>query len=245
MQAVLDAVHHDRDREQAEEDETAPGADGGDPLADVEGEDRGEHAHPDEHEGEGVERRGAQVLPVVEEGGVRRDGGNGEGAAEPDRIGDPVQEVVDGTGQAPEGTAGPDVGTALVGERGPEFGGQQSGRHEEHDGQHDEPGESLGTGRGHGADGVHSDDGAEEEEEDVEAAEVLAQFLPLRLGCRRRVGRRGSYLASGHRGSCVLVVREDPANDLPPPQKPTSVHVQVLTIASPPECNGNRTETWA
>ncbi len=199
VQAVLDPVDHDGDGEQAEEDETAPGADGGNPLADVEGEDRGEYADPDEHQGEDVEGRCAQVLAVVEEGGEGRDGGDRERAAQPHRVGDPVKEVVDGAREAAEGPAGPDVGTALFGERGPELRGQQRGGHEEHDGQHDEPGERLGTGRGHRADGVHADDGAQEEEEDVEAAEVLAQLLPLRLG-RCRLGR---YLANGHWGSCV------------------------------------------
>jgi hypothetical protein len=56
---------------------------------------------------------------------------------------------------------------------------QPDRRHEEDDRVDHHPGEGLAAARRHRGDGIHADDGADEEEQDVEAAEVLLQLLQL------------------------------------------------------------------
>ncbi len=96
-----------------------------------------------------------------------------ERAADPDRIREPVEDGVDTRDEAPECEPCPDVAAALLGEGGTELGRQEGVGDEEQDGQDEQPGEALGAVRGDLPERVDADDGADQEEVDVEAAEVL------------------------------------------------------------------------
>ena len=179
VDAVLHCVDDDRDREEAQQQEARVGADRGDPLADLERQDGREHADPDEEQGEDVEGDCVELGLIEEERREHRRGAHRESATEPDRVGDPVEEVVDRAGETPEGDAHPDVGATLLREGSAQLGEQECRRDEE-DHRHDHhPGERAGPLGGHGADRVDTDKGADQEEQDVEATEVLAQLRLL------------------------------------------------------------------
>jgi hypothetical protein len=69
----------------------------------------------------------------------------------------------------------------------PELGRQQRVRHEEEDAQEGQPRECLRPVVGDRAEGVEPDQRADQEEEDVEAAEVLLQLRLLLDGGLGRV----------------------------------------------------------
>jgi hypothetical protein len=119
---------------------------------------------------------------VIEEDLDRADARDRQRAADPHRVGDPVQEVVDRPCQVPEGQPGPHIRAAFLRERGSELREQQGLRHEEHDREDHHPREGLTAALSHRRDRVHADDRADEEEEDVEAAKVTLQLLSLRRG---------------------------------------------------------------
>jgi hypothetical protein len=73
----------------------------------------------------------------------------------------------------------PDVRTALLGEARAELGRQQGVRDEEDQGEEGEPREALRAVAGDGSQRVESDEGAEQEEEQVEAPEVLPELRLL------------------------------------------------------------------
>ncbi len=185
--AVLGRVEDDREGEQAEQDEPGEGPGRGQPLAHAEGRDGGHDGQPDERQRDDVEHRSGHGVALVEEHLDGADAGNGQRAADPHRVGDPVQEVVHRPGQVPEGQPGPVVGTALLREGGAELGEQQGLRHEEDDREDHHPGEGLAAALRDRGDRVHADDGADEEEQDVEAAEVPLQLLSLDIGDGQRV----------------------------------------------------------
>jgi hypothetical protein len=87
----------------------------------------------------------------------------------------------------PERQPGPVVGPALLREGGTELGEQQGLRDEEDNREDHHPGEGLAAALRHRGDGVHAHDRADEEEQDVEAAEVLLQLLPFDVGDGQRV----------------------------------------------------------
>ena len=186
VHAVLGRVDDARDREQAEQQEPGERAGRRQPLGLGERQDGGEHRHPDEDERDHVEHRGGQRVPVVEEHLDRADARDREGAADPDRVGDPVEEVVHRADEVAEGQPGPEVRAAFLRERRAELGEQQRLRDEEHDGEDQHPGERLAAAAGHGRDRVHADDRADQEEQDVEAAEVPLELGALRGGSGRR-----------------------------------------------------------
>src|ERR1700759_5882408 len=76
----------------------------------------------------------------------------------------------------------PIVGPAPLREGRAELGEQQRLGNEEDDREDHHPGEGLTAARRHRGDRVHADDGADEEEQDVVAAEVLLQLLPFDIG---------------------------------------------------------------
>jgi hypothetical protein len=108
-------------------------------------------------------------------------------AAHPHRVREPVQDRVDRRDEAAPREPRPHVAAALAGERRAELRGQQGVRDEEEDRQEDEPGEALGPIVRHGAERVDADERADQEEEHVEAPEVLAQLRLLLLGGERLV----------------------------------------------------------
>ena len=142
------------------------------------------------------------VVAVVEEHLDRADAGDGERAADPDRVGDPVQEVVHRPGQVAEGQPGPEVRAAFLREGRAELGEQQRLRDEEDHREDHHPGEGLTAALGDGGDRVHADDRADEEEQDVEAAEVALQLLTFD---DRGGGHR--LQSVGHRGKRSLPLR--------------------------------------
>ena len=87
----------------------------------------------------------------------------------------------------PEGQPGPEVGAAFLREGGAELGEQQRLRDEEDDREDHHPGEGLAAALRDRGDRVHADDGADEEEQDVETAEVTLQLLPLDVSDGQRV----------------------------------------------------------
>ena len=96
---------------------------------------------------------------------------------------EPVDERIDATDEAAERKLRPHVRPALVGERRAELGGEERIGNEEDGHQEDQPREALGALARHGSDRVEPDERADEEEEHVEAPEVL---LELRLLLERR-----------------------------------------------------------
>ncbi len=78
-----------------------------------------------------------------------------------------------------EGESRPKVGAALLGEGGTELSEQECLRYEEHNREYDHPGEGFAAVGSDGGDRIDTDDGADEEEQDVEPAEVPAQFSRL------------------------------------------------------------------
>ena len=204
--AVLGRVDDDREDEQAEQEEPGEGPGRGHPLAHAERGDRGHDGQPDEGQRDDVEHRGGHGVPVVEEHLDGADAGDGERAADPHRVGDPVQEVVHRPGQVPEGQPGPEVGPAFLREGGAELGEQQGLRDEEDDREDHHPGERLAAALRDRGDGVHADDRADEEEQDVEAAEVLLQLLPFDVGDGQRfqgVSHRGGAPCSSQATSSL------------------------------------------
>ena len=119
---------------------------------------------------------------VAEERVEGRDRGDAEQAAHPHRVRQPVQDGVDRRHETPERQARPDVAAALARERGAELGGQEGVGHEEEDGQEDQPGEALGTVVRDRPQRVHADERADEEEQHVEATEVLLELRLLLFG---------------------------------------------------------------
>ena len=204
--AVLGREDDDREHEQAEQEEPGEGPGRRQPLAHAERGDGGDDRHPDEHQRDDVEHRGGQGVAVVEEHLDGADAGDGERAADPHRVGDPVQEVVHRPGQVPEGQPGPVVGPAFLREGRPEFGEQQRLRDEEDDREDHHPGEGLAAALRDRGDGVHADDRADEEEQDVEAAEVPLQLLPFDVGDGQRfhgVSHRGGAPCSSRATSSL------------------------------------------
>ena len=148
------------------------------------------------------ENRYCPTLPeVTEERVERRDRGDAQQAAHPDRVRQPVQDRVDRGHEAAPGELRPHVAAALVGERRAQLGGQQRVRHEEEDRQHDQPREALRPVAGDRAERVHTDERADQEEQHVEAPEVL---LELRLLVERRLRLDDHCLC------CVRFQRHEP-----------------------------------
>ena len=77
-----------------------------------------------------------------------------ERPADPDRVGDPVDDRVDGRQRASEGQPGPDIRAAFLRERRAELGDRQPVRQEEEDPEKDQPGETLGPVARDSTDGV-------------------------------------------------------------------------------------------
>ena len=102
-----------------------------------------------------------------------RDGEDRQRAADPDRVGDPVQHRIDRRDEAAEGQPRPHVGAALLRESRAELRRQQRVGEEEENGQEDEPGKRLWPLARRLADRVHADQRADEEEQDIEAPKVL------------------------------------------------------------------------
>ncbi len=140
---------------------------------------------PDEDRREDVLERRRVVLAVVEEGDQAAERGADQRPAHPDRVGHPVEEVVDRAGQVAERHPHPDVRAALAGVGRTQLGEQQRGRHREQQHADQQPGEALAARRGQRAQAVDPDQRAHQEEEDVRAAEVLLQLGGLLLGRRR------------------------------------------------------------
>ena len=157
----------------------------GNPLADPEREDRGVDREPDVRHADEVEQPGV-VADREEELVDGRDRQERERGTDPDRVAEPVEDGVDGGHEAPPREPRPDVGTALLRERRPELRDEKGVRHEERDGEEDEPGEALRALGGDDAERVDADDRADEEEVDVEAREVLLELRLLLERHRRR-----------------------------------------------------------
>ena len=102
------------------------------------------------------------------------DGQECERRSDPDRIREPIENRVDASDAASPGHPRPDVGAALFGEGRPKFRDQQAVGDEEEDGEEDQPKKALGSFHGNLSQGVDANDRADQEEEDVEAAEVTA-----------------------------------------------------------------------
>jgi hypothetical protein len=179
VRPVLEREDDDREGEHAKQEEPGEGSGRGQPLGLAERHDGGQDRQPDEREGDDEPQRRGHVRAMVEEHLDGGDATDSQRAADPHRVGDPVQEVVDRPGQMPEGQPGPVVRAALLREGRAQLGEQQRLRHEEHHREDHHPGESLAAALCHVGDGVHADDGADQEEQDVEAAEVPPQLLPL------------------------------------------------------------------
>ena len=143
------------------------------------------------------------------------DGGDAEQAAHPHRVREPVEDGVDRGDEAPEREARPDVAAALARERRPELRGQEGVGHEEEDGQEDQPGEAFRPVVRDRPQRVHADERADEEEQHVEASEVLLELRLLLLGREGlvvgvqhdMVGRHG---CTRHRGAPPPGVRVGP-----------------------------------
>jgi len=187
VHAVLAGVDGHRDGEQAEHQEPGERARRRQPLAVAERRDGRDDRDPDEDQRHHVGHRGGQRVAVVEEDHHPADAGGGQRPADPDRVGDPVQEVVHRPRQVPERQPGPQVRPALLRERGAELGEQQRLGHKEDQREDHHPGERLPAPLGDGGDRVHPDDRADQEEQDVEAAEMSLQRRTLRDGGRGHV----------------------------------------------------------
>ena len=198
---VRDGVDEGGDREAAQQDHPAPRAGCRDPFADAEREDRRPDAEPDVDQADCVPQETARGdVEEVDVDGLERE--QGERAADPHGIREPVEDGVDAGRESPPGESRPDVRPALVGERGAELCGQERVRDEEQHGEHEQPREALCAVRSNLAERVDTDDRADQEEVDVEAVEVLLEF-GLFLGRHRGFefsrcsGRRHTRLLGG------------------------------------------------
>ena len=102
------------------------------------------------------------------------DGQQRERRSDPDRIGEPIEDRVDARDTTAPGHPGPDIGSTLFGKGRPKLRDQQAVGNEEEDGEEDQPEEALGSFDGNLPERVDANDRADQEEEDVEAAEVTA-----------------------------------------------------------------------
>ncbi len=185
-EAVLERVDDRADHEQAEHEDPGPGSEGRDPLADPEGEDCRVDREPDVREADEVEQ--PRVVTDREEELIDgRDRQERERGPDPDRVAEPVEDGVDGRHEPPPRKPRPDVRATLLRERRAELCNGQRIRDEERDREEDEPREALGPLGRDDAERVDADDGADEEEVDVEAREVLLELGLLLEGHRRGV----------------------------------------------------------
>ena len=184
-QTLFDEVGDDQDTEEDHGDGFDPGARVHHPLAVLERDDGDPDAHP--HEGEADDRRGepAQVGVVI---GVHEEGVDGgdrharQRAADPDRVGDPVEHGRDAGRQLAVGHAHPRVDAAFDRKgrgqlRADETVGQQKDEDEDH-----QPGDGLPQAEaGDAGDGVEADDRADAEEHEVPAPQHPLEFRLLLL----------------------------------------------------------------
>ncbi len=118
LEAVFDAVEHGGEGEQREGEDLHQRAGRGDPLASAQGDDGREDGGPDEQQLERVVGEGAGA--EGEDEAVPGLGGEeDQGAAEPDRVGDPVEQRRERGRRPAEGEFHPYVGAALLGNAAP------------------------------------------------------------------------------------------------------------------------------
>ena len=183
---VLDAVDDHRDREEAEDEDAHEGADVRDPLALTQRDDRDADRDPDEDElEEVVAERAVPDVEDVRAPGVGRD--EGERAADPERVRDPVEDRRDTPVQSAEGELDPLVRATLHRERAPDLRHHEHVRRHEEQRERHEPEEALGAVRRDRAERVQPDECADREEDHVEPPQRFDELALLLLRERRRV----------------------------------------------------------
>ena len=185
--AVLRRIDDRRDREEAEHEYPREAARGRDPFPLLQSRDRDPDREPDEEQLEDIvaHRAEADVGQHARAPGISGD--ERERAADPERVRHPVEDRGDARVEAAEGHLRPLVGTTLLRERAADLGHHERVGQHEGKRQHDEPGESLSAGAGDQAKRVEPDEGADREEEHVEAPQRLLQLRLLRESQGRRV----------------------------------------------------------
>ena len=184
VEPVLNARSDDQDREEGQQSEPDDGAEVRHPLHIAKRQDVHRHGDPDEQDAD--HRLGELVATEAAspEGVQSSDGCGSEGAAQPDRVAQPIKDSDHRAGEVPVCEANPVIGRALGREGGAQLGGDQSVGNEEGQAGHDEPEDGLGAVRRRLADSVQGHDRADREEDHVEAEERLFElaFLGYKLG---------------------------------------------------------------
>ena len=202
VHAVLDRVDHDGEREERQHADADDRADVRDPLAALERDDRDDDRDPDEDRLEHVVADAARSdrMQVRAPRGGRDEG---ERAADPERVRDPVEDGADAAPGTTPRHLHPLVRPALLGEGRSELGHDEGVGEQEEDGEDDEPRERGSAESGHLAERVEPDQRADGEEEHVEPAEVP---LELRLLLETLGGRIDGFIGTGCHGRTPFVV---------------------------------------
>ena len=108
-------------------------------------------------------------------------------AADPERVGDPIEDRGDAGVQPAERHLRPLVWATFLRECRPDLGHEQHVRDDEHNSEDDEPEETLWAVVRHLPEGVEPDERTDREEDHVETAERLDQLRLLLDGQHRRL----------------------------------------------------------
>ena len=182
---MLDRVDEHREGEEREHADPNHGAHIGNPLAPAQRHDGDANREPDEDQLEQVAAEGGvtDLLDVKTPGRCSR---QRQRAADPDRVGHPVEDRAQAGRQSPPGQLHPLIGAALLCKGGAQLGHHQCVGQQEHDGEDGDPGEGRCAVARHLAQRVQPDEGTDGEEQHVETAQALDELLLL---LQRHCGR--------------------------------------------------------